>query len=162
MNSETPHVTFLFSIIRPLVENQDAVKVDQSVDEMGVLLTLDVAQADMGKIIGKQGHTVAWSRAASICVSMSLQARAGIRVEDSQHNSMSTRTLTSRMRHYLLVKDGAVRRPEPWKAENRVSAGDCFFCNLPVFVSRGQNITTHTNIRTGKKGPSHKSCRPKR
>ena len=48
---------FVEMIVRELVENPDDVKVERRVDEMGVLLTLAVNPADMGKIIGKEGRT---------------------------------------------------------------------------------------------------------
>jgi hypothetical protein len=48
---------FLEYIIKNLVDNPADVKVDRKVDEMGVLMTLDINPADMGKIIGRQGNT---------------------------------------------------------------------------------------------------------
>ena len=50
-------VKFLDFIIKALVENPEAVKITRTVDEMGVLMTLDVSPADMGKIIGREGNT---------------------------------------------------------------------------------------------------------
>lgn len=48
---------FVEYVVKSLVENPDAVKVDRSVDDMGVLLELTVDPADMGKVIGKAGAT---------------------------------------------------------------------------------------------------------
>lgn len=48
---------FVEMVIKALVENPDKVKVERTVDEMGVLLTLSVDPSDMGKIIGKEGRT---------------------------------------------------------------------------------------------------------
>jgi predicted RNA-binding protein YlqC (UPF0109 family) len=48
---------FLEYIAKELVLNPDAVKVSRTVDEQGVLLTLEVAQNDMGLIIGRAGET---------------------------------------------------------------------------------------------------------
>ena len=44
-------------IIKAIVDNQSAVKIESRVDELGVLITLAVASEDMGKVIGKQGNT---------------------------------------------------------------------------------------------------------
>jgi predicted RNA-binding protein YlqC (UPF0109 family) len=44
---------FLEYVVKALVDNPDAVKISRTVDEMGVLLTLIVDPADMGKIIGR-------------------------------------------------------------------------------------------------------------
>lgn len=48
---------FVEYVVKALVENPDAVKVDRSVDDMGVLLELTVDPDDMGKVIGKAGAT---------------------------------------------------------------------------------------------------------
>ena len=48
---------FLETVVRSLVDNPDAVVINRTVDEMGVLLTLDVHADDMGKIIGRSGNT---------------------------------------------------------------------------------------------------------
>lgn len=48
---------FVEYVVKSLVENPDAVKVERSVDDMGVLLELTVDPADMGKVIGKAGAT---------------------------------------------------------------------------------------------------------
>ena len=48
---------FVEYVVKSLVENPDAVKVDRSVDDMGVLLELTVDPNDMGKVIGKAGAT---------------------------------------------------------------------------------------------------------
>lgn len=45
-------------IAKSLVENPDAVTVNEELDEEGaVLIKLSAAQEDMGRIIGKQGRT---------------------------------------------------------------------------------------------------------
>ena len=48
---------FLEYVVKALADNPDAVKTDRKVDEMGVLITLKVDPADMGKIIGRSGQT---------------------------------------------------------------------------------------------------------
>lgn len=48
---------FLEMVVKALVENPNDVAVERNIDERGVLLTLKVNSADMGKIIGKQGQT---------------------------------------------------------------------------------------------------------
>ena len=42
---------FLEFVVKALVEDPSTVKISRTVDEMGVLLTLDISAADMGKII---------------------------------------------------------------------------------------------------------------
>src|SRR3954468_8484298 len=48
---------FVEYVVRALVSNPDAVQVNRSVDDMGVLLELTVNPEDMGKVIGKAGAT---------------------------------------------------------------------------------------------------------
>lgn len=43
-------------IARALVENPDQVRVTQVIGEQSIILELQVAQDDMGKIIGKEGR----------------------------------------------------------------------------------------------------------
>jgi predicted RNA-binding protein YlqC (UPF0109 family) len=42
---------FLDFVIKALVDNPNDVKINRTVDEMGVLMTLSVNPADMGKVI---------------------------------------------------------------------------------------------------------------
>jgi predicted RNA-binding protein YlqC (UPF0109 family) len=49
---------FLETIVKMLVAEPKQVKVDRLVNDRGVLLTVDVAQEDLGTIIGKQGRNI--------------------------------------------------------------------------------------------------------
>lgn len=44
-------------LARSLVNNPDAVEVDETASDEGSLLKLKVAKEDLGRIIGKQGRT---------------------------------------------------------------------------------------------------------
>jgi predicted RNA-binding protein YlqC (UPF0109 family) len=48
---------FVEYVVKALVTKPEAVSVQRSVDDMGVLLELSVDPADMGKVIGKAGAT---------------------------------------------------------------------------------------------------------
>ena len=48
---------FLEYVVKEIVDKPEAVKIDRTVDERGVLLELTVDPEDMGKIIGKAGAT---------------------------------------------------------------------------------------------------------
>jgi predicted RNA-binding protein YlqC (UPF0109 family) len=50
-------------IARELVDEPDAVQVEEVEDDRGVVLTLRVAQDDMGKVIGRGGRTARAIRA---------------------------------------------------------------------------------------------------
>ena len=48
---------FVEYVVKSIVSQPDKVIVTRTVDEMGVLLTLQVAKEDMGKVIGRSGQT---------------------------------------------------------------------------------------------------------
>src|SRR3989338_7135887 len=48
---------FLEYVVKAIVGNPNDVKVNRTIDERGVLLTLDINPADMGYVIGRQGQT---------------------------------------------------------------------------------------------------------
>jgi hypothetical protein len=49
--------TYLENIVTPLLSRPEDLKIEQVVDEKGVLLTLTVNGEDMGRLIGKLGCT---------------------------------------------------------------------------------------------------------
>jgi predicted RNA-binding protein YlqC (UPF0109 family) len=73
---------FLEYVVKGLVDNPDAVKVDRTVDEMGVLLTLDVDAADMGKIIGRSGNTAKAIRTLLRVVGMKNNSRVNLKINE--------------------------------------------------------------------------------
>lgn len=48
---------FVEYVVKSIVSQPDKVNVTRTVDDMGVLLTLQVAKEDMGKVIGRSGQT---------------------------------------------------------------------------------------------------------
>ena len=75
---------FLDYVIKALVDNPDQVKVNRSVDEMGVLLTLEVGAADMGKIIGRQGNTAKSIRTLLRVVGMKNNSRVNLKINEPE------------------------------------------------------------------------------
>ena len=73
---------FLEYVIKALVDNPDQVKVVRTVDEMGVLLTLEVGAADMGKIIGRQGNTAKAVRTLLRVVGMKHNSRVNLKINE--------------------------------------------------------------------------------
>lgn len=49
-------VDLLEYLARLLVDDQESVRVEESEDEYGTVLTLHVAEADLGRVIGRQGR----------------------------------------------------------------------------------------------------------
>jgi uncharacterized protein len=75
---------FLEFLIKSLVDNPDAVKINRTVDEMGVLMTLAVDPADMGKIIGRQGNTAKAIRTLLRVVGMKNNARVNLKINEPE------------------------------------------------------------------------------
>ena len=73
---------FLEYVVKALVDNPDDVKVARQVDEMGVLLTLDVNAADMGKVIGRSGNTAKAIRIILRVVGMKNNARVNLKINE--------------------------------------------------------------------------------
>lgn len=72
----------LKAIVSFLVDNLEQVKIEESRDEMGVLLRLNVAPDDMGKVIGKAGNTAKALRTIVRVIGMKNGARVSVRIED--------------------------------------------------------------------------------
>ncbi|MEN9604422.1 MAG: hypothetical protein RJB39_107 [Candidatus Parcubacteria bacterium] len=81
MSSEAD-AQFLTFIIKSMVENQDAVKVTRTVDEMGVLLNLEVDKNDMGKVIGRDGSTAKAIRTLLRVFGMKNNARVNLKINE--------------------------------------------------------------------------------
>jgi predicted RNA-binding protein YlqC (UPF0109 family) len=75
---------FLEFVVKGLVDNPDAVEINRTVDEMGVLLTLTVHPDDMGKIIGKAGNTAKSIRTLLRVVGMKTDARVNLKIEEPE------------------------------------------------------------------------------
>lgn len=73
---------FLDYVVKMLVDNPSDVKVHRQVDEMGVLLTLDVNPADMGKVIGRSGNTAKAIRILLRVVGMKNNARVNLKINE--------------------------------------------------------------------------------
>lgn len=73
---------FLDFLIKALVDNPGDVKINRTVDEMGVLLTLDVNALDMGKIIGREGNTAKAIRTLLRIVGMKNNSRVNLKISE--------------------------------------------------------------------------------
>ena len=75
---------FLEYVVKALVDNPSDVKIGRTVDEMGVLLTLEVNGADMGKIIGRSGNTAKAIRTLLRVVGMKNNARVNLKINEPE------------------------------------------------------------------------------
>ena len=75
-------VGFLEYIVKALVTHPDDIKIKRTVDEMGVLMTLDVHPDDMGKIIGRSGNTAKAIRILLRVMGMKNNARINLKINE--------------------------------------------------------------------------------
>src|SRR4051812_24071557 len=83
-------VAFLEFLIKALVDHPDDVKIKRTVDEMGVLMTLDVNPEDMGKVIGRQGNTAKAIRILLRVVGMKQNARVNLKINEPAGSTRPT------------------------------------------------------------------------
>lgn len=94
--------TFLEYVVKALVDNPNDVKIDRTVDEMGVLISLTVNPADMGKIIGRMGNTAKAIRTLLRVIGMKNNARVNLKINEPEGSerpapSSSTKTVDQAM-----------------------------------------------------------------
>lgn len=75
---------FVEYVVRALVSNPDAVSVNRSIDDMGVLLELSVDPADMGKVIGKAGATAKSIRTLLRVLGAKNDARVNLKIVEPE------------------------------------------------------------------------------
>ncbi len=75
---------FLEYVVKALVDNPNDVKIDRTVDEMGVLISLTVNPADMGKIIGRMGNTAKAIRTLLRIIGMKNNARVNLKINEPE------------------------------------------------------------------------------
>jgi len=75
---------FLEYVVKALVDNPNDVVIERTVDEMGVLITLTVNPADMGKIIGRMGNTAKAIRTLLRIIGMKNNARVNLKINEPE------------------------------------------------------------------------------
>ncbi len=77
-----PVTLYLETTIKALVDHPEDVKIVKTVDEMGVLMTVDVNGEDMGKLIGRQGATAKSIRTLLRVVGMKHSQRVNMKINE--------------------------------------------------------------------------------
>lgn len=84
--SATIDQQFVEFIVKSLVGNPDAVKVERRIDEKGVLLELTVDGEDLGRVIGKRGATAQSLRTLLRALGTKNDARYNLKIVDTGGN----------------------------------------------------------------------------
>ena len=87
MSENHADAEFLETVVKAIVDNPDAVKVERTVDEMGVLLTLSVDKPDMAQVIGRSGKTASAIRTLLRVVGMKSNARVNLKINEPGENN---------------------------------------------------------------------------
>ncbi len=82
---------FVEFIVKSLVGNPDAVKLERRIDEKGVLIELSVDPEDLGRVIGKRGATAQSIRTLLRALGTKNEARYNLKIVDTGDGSQSPR-----------------------------------------------------------------------
>lgn len=74
---------FVEFVVKSLVGNPDAVQVERTIDEKGVLLELTVDPEDLGRVIGKRGATAQSLRTLLRALGTKNEARYNLKIVDN-------------------------------------------------------------------------------
>ena len=81
--STTIDQQFVEYVVKSLVGKPDEVKVERTIDEKGVLLTLTVDPEDLGRVIGKRGATAQSIRTLLRALGTKNEARYNLKIVDN-------------------------------------------------------------------------------
>jgi len=73
---------FVEYVVKSIVNDVDKVKIERTVDEMGVLITVEVSIDDMPKVIGKMGNNAKALRTLLRVVGMKNNARVNLKISE--------------------------------------------------------------------------------
>jgi len=73
---------FVDYVVKAIVNHPEDVKTVRTIDERGVLITLDVNQTDMGYVIGRQGQTARSLRTLLKIVGAKHNARVNLKINE--------------------------------------------------------------------------------
>ena len=82
---------FVEFVVKSLVDTPDAVKTNRTIDERGVLITLDVDAKDMGMIIGREGATAKAIRTLLRVVGAKNNARVNLKINEPEGSQRGER-----------------------------------------------------------------------
>lgn len=102
---------FLEQVVKAVVDNPDDVQSSRTVDEMGVLLTLDVHPDDMGKIIGRSGNTAKAIRTLLRVVGMKNDSRVNLKINEPEGAKGATSEMAAEANDDT-IEDSATEDPK--------------------------------------------------
>ncbi len=93
-NRPSHDVEFVEYVVKSIVDHPDDVKLERTIDEMGVLITLTVNPEDMGQIIGRQGATAKSIRTLLRVIGARNNARVNLKINEPEGSARAVRPET--------------------------------------------------------------------
>ena len=88
---------FIEYILGKILTHPEAVEVNRTVDELGVLITVKVHEEDMGTIIGKSGQTAKALRTILRVIGSKNQARVNLKILDTNKEPIHSESLSDQL-----------------------------------------------------------------
>ena len=82
--SDQKDLDFVDYVVKTIVQHPEDIKLERTVDEMGVLITLNLNPEDMGQIIGRKGQTARAIRTLLKIVGAKNNARVNLKIVEPE------------------------------------------------------------------------------
>jgi len=105
MSETTTDKDFVEFVVKSIVDNPNDVQIERTVDEMGVLISLKINQADMGQIIGRQGSTAKSIRTLLRVIGAKNNARVNFKIIEPEGSTRPRREDSSNASNASNVED---------------------------------------------------------
>lgn len=90
--ANSPDQEFVEYIVKSIVSHPEDVSTDRTVDERGVLITLNINPEDMGNVIGRQGRTVQAVRTLLKIIGAKHNARVNLKIFEPEGSTRGRRS----------------------------------------------------------------------
>lgn len=84
MSEKNTAIEFVRYILQQICSDEGAIEINAADDDRGTLITVSVAESDMGRLIGKEGQTISALRTLLSILSARESVRYFLKVEDPQ------------------------------------------------------------------------------
>jgi len=87
-----PITAYLTALMTPLLKHPGDLRVTETQDQMGILLSVDVNKEDMGVVVGKAGETAKCIRHLVRIVGIKSNARVSIKINEPMGSTYTPKT----------------------------------------------------------------------
>lgn len=83
-------IEFITTIVKMLVDYPEDVSVEKKIDEIGILLSVSVNKADLGRVIGREGSNAKAMRTLLKCFGARHEMKINLRIVDPYTRSLQS------------------------------------------------------------------------